>query len=624
MKKAEVYSMAETVTAQYERAKWQRTLDCGVLRSEHIGQEVVVNGWANSIRDHGGVTFIDLRDRTGVVQIVADPSRHATPPEVQKEAHRVRTEWCLSVRGRVVKRLEGADNPNLPTGTVEIEATTLEVLNPCKTLPFPLDQSGGSVSEELRLKYRYLDLRRPAMFEKMRLRHEIVRRIRQYLYDQAFLEIETPIMTKSSPEGARDFLVPYRLQPGLFYALPQAPQQFKQLLMVGGMERYFQIAKCFRDEAQRADRQPEFTQIDLEMSFATQEDVLNLVESMITNVVSDLTAQTGKTVFASPFPRFTYDEAIARYGTDKPDIRFGLELVNAAPILKDTTFGVFRAALDNGGRIGALRYPGGARIPRREMDEMVASSREWGAKGMAYFLVEDDGKSVRGTIAKFLSEAERDALVQAAQAEAGDMVAFIADTPEIAAKVLDRLRRLIGDKLKLADKDKLAYCWVTDFPVFEPDEENGGWTFAHNPFAMPRGETFEQITADIENKTGEMRAYTYDLVCNGYECASGSVRIHKPEIQIAIFHKMGLDDTQIRARFGHMLDAFEFGAPPHAGIAPGLDRLVMLLSDEENIREVIAFPKMGGGYDPLMDAPSPVEPKQLEELGLAVVPPKEK
>ena len=601
------------------RRNWQRTVDCGALRPEHIGEEVVVNGWANTVRDHGGVTFIDLRDRTGLVQIVVDPSRNATSEQAHTEVQKVRSEFCLSVHGKVTARIEGAENANLPTGAVEIEAAELTILNAARPIPFPLDQESLTVNEETRLKYRYLDLRRPAMYNKLRLRHEVVREVRQFMYGQGFLEIETPMMTKSSPEGARDYLVPYRLQPGLFYALPQAPQQYKQLLMVGGMERYFQIAKCFRDEAQRADRQPEFTQIDLEMSFATQDDVLELVQGMITTVVGKLAPQTGKTVLYETFPQFTYDEAMSRFGSDKPDIRFGLELVECAPHLAETQFAVFQNVLKSGGTVKAIRYPGGASLPRSGMDELVNLSRDFGAKGFAYFLVDADGSVSRGPVAKFLSDAEKAALVEAAQAQPGDLVGFIADTKETTNKVLDRLRRLIGQRLNLADKSKLAYCWITDFPVFAWEEETQTWTFEHNPFAMPKDGHMEWIDSD----PAKMRAYCYDLVCNGYEAASGSVRIHIPEIQVAIFKKLGMSEEQYRARFGHMLDAFAFGAPPHAGIAPGLDRLVMLLTDDDNIREVIAFPKMGGGYDPLMDCPSPVEDTQLAELGLLIAPKKE-
>ena len=600
---------------QIQRAKWQRTTECGTIRSDRAGQVVVVNGWANNVRDHGGVTFIDLRDRTGMVQIVVDPSRNATSEAAHSEAQKIKSEYCVSVRGLVVPRLPGAANPNLPTGEIEIEAMDITILNPCKPLPFPLDQDNAASNEELRLTYRYLDLRRPSMYERLRLRHEIVKEVRAYMYARHFLEIETPILTKGTPEGAREYAVPYRPEPGMFYVLPQAPQQFKQLLMVSGVERYFQIAKCFRDEAQRADRQPEFTQIDLEMSFVTQEDVLQLVEGMMTHVVETVSDKT----INKPFARFTYDESLARFGTDKPDIRYGLELLEAGQILKNTTFAVFQNALEAGGVVKAICYPGGGKMARREMDELIALSREWGAKGMAYFVVEADGQTTKGPLAKFLTPLEIADIRANIGAEAGDLVAFIADTKEVANKVLDRLRRHIAHKLNLVPKNMLAYCWITDFPVFEPDE-NGGWTFAHNPFSMPK----DGDMALIESDPAAMRAQCYDLVCNGYEAASGSVRIHKPDIQIAILKKMGLTDAQIDERFGHMLRAFEYGAPPHAGIAPGLDRLVMLLSDDENIREVIAFPKMGGGVDPLMNAPAPMDTAQIAELGLMVIPPPQK
>lgn len=599
--------------------EWQRTVDCGALRAPQVGETVVVNGWVNSVRDHGGVTFIDLRDRTGLVQIVVDPTRNATSEEAHTEAQKLRSEYCLSIRGVVAARLAGAENPNLATGEIEIEATQIEILNPSKTLPFQIDQDQAGTNEELRLKHRYLDLRRPSMYEKLRLRHEAVRLIRAFMYEKDFIEVETPILTKGTPEGAREYMVPYRLQPGLFYVLPQAPQQFKQLLMVSGVERYFQIAKCFRDEAQRADRQPEFTQLDLEMSFATQEDVLNLVEELIIKVIEALSTKQ----ITQPFPRLTYDEAMARYGSDKPDLRFGLELVDCAAILENTQFAVFQNTLESGGQVKAIRYPGGAKLARREMDELVTLSKEFGAKGFAYFLVDDEGKASRGPVAKFLTDDEKAAIVTAAEAEPGDLVGFIADTKATTAKVLDRLRRLIGERLGLTDKNKLVCVWITDFPVFEKDEESStGWTYAHNPFSMPNDGHMDLIDTDPQ----AMRAQTYDLVCNGVEWASGSVRIHKPDIQTAILRKLGLTDAQIEGRFGHMLSAFEYGAPPHAGIAPGVDRLIMFLTDDENIREVIAFPKMGGGIDPLMNAPAPVEAFQLAELGIQVVeqPEKEK
>lgn len=620
---------------------WQRTADCGALRVEQIGQTVTLNGWANSVRDHGDLVFIDLRDRTGLVQLRVDAARSG---DLVHRASTVRSEYVLSVTGVVQRRAPGMENPKLATGEVEVDIQQLEILNTCRQpLPFPLSDEGQmvQVNEELRVKYRYLDLRRPTMYEKLRLRHEVVRRIRAFMYSRGFLEIETPIMTKSTPEGARDYLVPYRLTPGLFYALPQAPQQFKQLLMVAGVERYFQIAKCFRDEAQRADRQPEFTQLDLEMSFVTQEDVLELVESLTIDVVEAVSEKR----LIKPFPRLSYDEAMRRFGSDKPDLRYGLELVDCGEILKRTEFGVFKNALASGGQVKAIRYPGGAKLSRKEIDDLTALAREFKAKGLAYLIVEGGPTSpanrapehlhterripslnaakeppphaVRGPIAKYLTPEEISGILAATEAAPGDLVAFIADSPDVVARSLDRLRREIAARENLADRNTLAFCWITDFPVFEWDEEVGRWTFQHNPFAMPQEGHMEWIDTD----PGRMRAYCYDVVCNGVEWASGSVRIHRPEIQRAIFRKLGLSDEQMQARFGHMLEAFSYGAPPHAGIAPGIDRLVMFLTDDDNIREVIAFPKMGGGIDPMMGAPSAVDQAQLDELCLKVVPP---
>lgn len=586
----------------------KRTVYCGELTAEHVGQTVVLNGWAHSVRDHGGLIFIDLRDRTGLIQTVADPN---SVPEAHAAAAGVHSEWVLAMEGRVRRRPAGTENPKLSTGEVEVEIVRIEVLNPANPLPFQVDQD-SPVNEELRLKYRYLDLRRPAMYRKLKLRNDAVRRIRDYMYEQGFIEVETPIMTKSTPEGARDYLVPYRLQPGLFYALPQAPQQFKQLLMVAGVEKYFQIAKCFRDEAQRADRQPEFTQLDLEMSFVEQEDILRVVEGLTIDVVEALADKK----LVKPFPRLTYDEAMVRFGTDKPDLRYGLELADVGSILKETGFGVFRGALDSGGQVKALRYPGGASLSRKEIDDLTNMAKEAGAKGMAYLLV-DEGGAVRSPIAKFLTEEETAGLLSAAEAEAGDLIAFIADKPAVVAKTLDRLRREIGARLKLADPNVLAFCWITDFPCFEWDEDNNRWTFAHNPFAMPHPKHIELIDSD----PAAMRSFCYDLVCNGSEWASGSIRIHKPDIQRAIFRKLGYNDEQIEEQFGHMLEAFTLGAPPHGGIAPGIDRLIMYLTDDENIREVIAFPKMGGGVDPMMGSPSPVDESQIKELGIRVVLP---
>lgn len=590
-------------------AVWQRTVWCGEVSEAQVGQEVTLNGWVNRNRDQGGIAFIDLRDRTGIVQVAVDGSVAADALAV---AEHVRNEFCLSVRGKVRRRPEGTENANLGTGAFEVAATEIEVLNAAKTPPFPISED-KDVDEMLRLKYRYLDLRRPAMYEKMRLRHNVIRLIREFMYDRGFLEVETPIMTKSSPEGARDYLVPYRLEPGLFYALPQAPQQFKQLLMVGGVERYFQIAKCFRDESQRADRQPEFTQLDLEMSYVTQDDVLEVVESLYSTILPQVTDKK----IVTPFTRLTYDEAMARYGSDKPDLRYGLELKDAAPVLKDTQFSVFQTVLGSGGQVKLIRYPEGASLSRKDIDDLTLLAKEFGAKGLAYLLVTEDG--VKSPIAKFLTPEEIAGLVALAEGQPGDLIAFVADKPETVAKVLDRLRREIASRQKLADPNTLHFAWVTDFPVFEWDDEAKAWTFAHNPFAMPHSEHLEYLESD----PARCRAYTYDLVCNGSEGASGSIRIHKRDIQERIFKMLGKTDEEIQSQFGHMLDAFDFGAPPHGGMAPGLDRLIMYLTDDTNIREVIAFPKAGGGIDPMMDAPSAVEAAQLRELHLSVnYPPK--
>ena len=588
---------------------WKRTVACGEVSEAVVGQTVTLNGWVNRNRDQGGIVFLDLRDRSGVVQVAVNGS---DAPEALAVAEKVRSEFCLSVRGVVRPRPEGTENPNLATGGFEVAAQSIEVLNPAKTPPFPIAED-KDVDEMLRLKYRYLDLRRPVMYEKMRLRHEAIRLIREFMYGRGFLEIETPILTRSSPEGARDYLVPYRLEAGLFYALPQAPQQFKQLLMVGGIERYFQIAKCFRDEAQRADRQPEFTQLDLEMSFVEQDDVLEVVESLYTEIIPKISPKS----VVTPFTRLTYDESMARYGSDKPDLRYGLELKDAAPVLANTQFSVFQSVLASGGQVKLIRYPQGAALSRKEIDDLTTLAKTMGAKGLAYLLVTEEG--VKSPIAKFLSEEEITGLVALAEAVPGDLVAFVADTPETVAKTLDRLRREIAARQKLADPNVLHFAWVTDFPVFDWDEEAKQWTFAHNPFAMPHAEHLDFLESD----PARCRAYTYDLVCNGSEGASGSIRIHKRDIQERIFKMLGKTDEQIQAQFGHMLDAFDYGAPPHGGMAPGLDRLIMYLTDDDNVREVIAFPKSGGGFDPMMDAPSEVEEKQLKELHLTVnYPPK--
>jgi aspartyl-tRNA synthetase len=581
------------------------------VRPDNIDQEIVVNGWVNRVREHGGIIFIDLRDRTGIVQVVADGAHSQGALEV---ASSLKNEYCLAVIGRVRKRPEGTDNANLPTGEVEIISSTIEVLNASKPLPFQVHDD-KSVDELLRLKYRYLDLRRPAMYQKMKLRSDVIRRMREYMYDHNFVEVETPIITKATPEGARDYLVPYRLEPGLFYALPQAPQQFKQLLMVGGMERYFQIARCFRDEAQRADRQPEFTQLDIEMSYVTQDDVLGVIEGCITDIVENLSTKPLK---FKPFARLTYDEAMDRFGSDKPDLRYDLELKDCAEIFKGTEFTVFQSVLGSGGSVKAIRYPGGGAIlSRKDIDDLTLLAKEFGAKGMAYLLIQDEG--VKSPIAKFMTAEEIANVVAFTEAVPGDLVAFIADKKDVTNKVLDRLRREFASRLGLDKGNEMAYVWITDFPVFDWDEDAKGWTYAHNPFSMPH----EDHIPLLESNPSVCRAYCYDLVCNGIESASGSIRIHKRDIQERVLRMIGMDDEHIQRQFGHMLDAFDYGAPPHGGMAPGVDRLIMQLTDDENIREVIAFPKAGNGYDPLMDAPSKVDDKQLRELHLEIkYPPK--
>lgn len=598
----------------------QRTHLSGKLRTEHLNTTVTLNGWAHKVRDLGGLVFIDLRDRTGIVQLVLDP-------EVFGGRLDIRTESCLSVTGEVQMRSEATRNPKMPTGDLEVSVSSFSVLNASTTLPFPIsDESQMSqVNEELRVKYRYLDLRRPAMYKKLALRAAAIRKIRSFLDSHEFVEIETPIITKSTPEGARDYLVPYRLDPGKFYALPQSPQQYKQLLMVAGVERYYQIAKCFRDEAQRADRQPEFTQLDLEMSFITQDQILELMEEMTVNVVNQLIAE-----FDLPkdpikaFPRLTYDDAIREYGSDKPDLRFGLPLFEITDLVRESGFAVFRNTAEGGGIIRGVRYPTGAGLSRKEISQLEDFCKEHGAKGMASISVLSsdstdeaavtlpDGRKVKSSIVKFLQPEEIVAILDRAKAEPLDLLCFIADSPDTAHDVAGRLRLKVGDALKLRDPRKLAFAYVLDFPLVHWNAGDQRWDPSHHPFTSPKYDDLVFIDSD----PGRMRADCYDLVCNGVEWASGSIRIHDPEIQKRVFKLIGIGEEEQEERFGHILQAFKMGAPPHGGIAPGIDRLIMFLTDDSNIREVIAFPKMGNGYDPMMDAPSIVDPQQWAELGL--------
>jgi aspartyl-tRNA synthetase len=583
-------------------------LTCGSLRASDAGREVTLNGWVNRWRDLGGLIFIDLRDRFGLTQVVFNPQ---VVPAAHETASGVRNEYVLRVTGTVRPRPEGTTNPKLATGEVEVEAASVEVLNAAKTPPFYVNEE-VEVDEALRLQHRYLDLRRPTMQTNLILRHRLVKRVRDYLDARGFVEVETPLLIKSTPEGARDFLVPSSTHPGSFYALPQSPQQLKQLLMVAGLDRYFQIARCFRDEAQRADRQPEFTQLDLEMSFVDQDDVIGLIEELYVDLVE---TYTDKRILAKPFPRLTYAEAMARFGNDRPDLRFGLELRDVGEALAQTGFQAFAGVLAAGGQVKAIVAPGCGAYTRREIDGLTEIAKRAGAKGLATIAVEADG--VRSPIGKFLSEGEVAALTSGIGAGPGDLVLLVADQPPVVAKVLSALREEMGQRLGLADPSVMAFCWVYEFPLLEWDEEGGRWDATHNPFSG----YLESDAALLDADPGAVRAKQYDLVANGHELGGGSIRLHRRADQERIFGLMGHSPADLADRFGALLDALEYGAPPHGGIAMGIDRLVMLLADEASIREVIAFPKSQRGIDLMFAAPAPVDAAQLDELGLAVKPP---
>ena len=583
-----------------------RTHTAGELRAKNVGERVRLAGWVNRRRDHGGLIFIDIRDRWGVTQVAFHPEAE----EAFAAAEELRPEWSISIEGEAVERPEGNENPDLPTGEIEVSATSLEVLNKSETPPFEIDRE-RPVDELLRLKYRYLDLRRTRMQENIIFRNRVVKHMRDYLTTRGFMEIETPLLTASTPEGARDYLVPSRLYPGEFYALPQSPQQFKQLLMVAGFERYFQIARALRDEDQRGDRQPEHTQLDLEMSYTTQNEILDLVEGLYAEIVE---GYTEKRLFRKPFPRLNYAEAMDRFGTDKPDVRFGLEIGDVSKVARGSEFKVFREAVESGGSVRGITVSGLGDLSRREIDELTSTAAAAGARGLAYLKVGSEGLS--GPIAKFFSAEEGESLQLALGAQEGDYMFFVADRNPIVFESLNRLRLHMRDRLDLADPNVLALCWITDFPLFEWNEDEERIEPMHHMFTMPREEDLPLLDTEPLKVIGQL----YDLVANGTELASGSIRIHRPDLQQKIFSIVNIPPEEAERRFGAMLEAFRYGAPPHGGIAPGVDRFVMLLRDEPNIREVMAFPKTQGARDEMMGAPSPVTPEQLEELHIKIKP----
>ena len=591
-----------------------KSISCGSLRVEHAGQSATLAGWVHRRRDHGSLIFIDIRDRDGLTQVVFNPE---IAPDAHRTAERFRNEWVIQVSGEVSLRPEGTENPGIATGSIELIASKTSVLNESLTPPFYVNEE-SDVDELLRMQYRYLDLRRPTMRDMLILRHKVVKFIRDFLDKRGFLEVETPILIKSTPEGARDYLVPSRLYPGSFYALPQSPQQLKQLLMAAGVEKYFQIARCFRDEDPRADRQPEHTQLDLEMSFVEEDDVLQLIEDLYTALIETVTPD--KRVL-SPFPRLTYAESMASYGTDKPDLRFGMEMADLSDIAAATDFRVFTSAVQGGGTVKGFSAPGCAAYSRRQTDELIDFVKAWGARGLVTIALTGDGSiddltedQVRSAAARFLSLDQIREIARRTGAGVGDMALIVAGPEKTTNQALSSLRHEMGRRLEMADPDLIAFAFVTDFPLFEWNENEERWDAMHHAFSMPKYGTEKFIDSDPGRVIGRL----YDLVANGTELASGSIRIHTRELQEKVFEVLGYTADEVAERFGQLLTAFEYGAPPHGGIAPGIDRLLMTLTKNDNIRDVIAFPKTQNGIDPLFGAPGPVEQAQLDELKLRV------
>ncbi|MDN5386542.1 MULTISPECIES: aspartate--tRNA ligase [Bacillus] len=583
-----------------------RTYYCGEITEKAIGESIVLKGWVQKRRDLGGLIFIDLRDRTGIVQVVFNPDVSKAALET---AESIRSEYVLDITGKVVAREEATVNPNLKTGKIEIQAESVNVLSAAKTPPFAISDQASEVSEDIRLKHRYLDLRRPEMFNTLKMRHNVTKAVRSFLDDNGFIDIETPVLTKKTPEGARDYLVPSRVHEGEFYALPQSPQLFKQLLMVSGFDRYYQIARCFRDEDLRADRQPEFTQIDIEMSFMSQEDIMKLAEEMMAKVM----LETHGVDISLPLPRMSYQDAMNLYGSDKPDTRFDMLLTDVSESVKDSDFKVFASAVANGGAVKAINVKGAAsKYSRKDIDALGEFAANYGAKGLAWLKAEANG--LKGPIAKFFQDEKQQALIETLDAKEGDLILFVADRLEVANDALGALRLKLGKELNLIDESLFNFLWVIDWPLLEYDSEEGRFYAAHHPFTMPVREDLDLVDTNPE----DMKAQAYDLVLNGYELGGGSIRIFEKDVQEKMFALLGLSEEETKEQFGFLLEAFEYGAPPHGGIALGLDRLVMLLSGRTNLRDTIAFPKTASASCLLMEAPSEVDSAQLDELHLSI------